>query len=501
MITGSAGPARFSAARRVMAAYAPPMTTRTAPGLLIGRRPSRLAGVIVAAVAVAVATALIYPLKSLAPAVSLSVVYLPAVLLVSAYWGLVLGLFTSLLSAAAFNWFHIPPVGRFTIADSRNWVALAAFVTVAAVVSTTAELARSRAAEAERRRAEADLAAELARDLLSGTDTREALGAAGRRVAETLAIPSATIELRVATGDERRRALPLRGGDGTQIATLLVPQGLPGETASRLKRQVVPTLEALVAIALRRDAMQAEAVETAALRRSDDVKTALLRAVSHDLRTPLTSIVAAGHALGTGSLSAEERRELSTTVVDEGARLATLVDKLLDLSRLQAGGAQPRTDWISIEDVVMAAQEGLPDRTAQIRVTIDPDVPAVRADAAQLERAFANLLENARRYSNGHPVSVHARRTDRRVVVRVVDQGPGIKPAERERIFEPFYRGPQQGSGPWTGSGLGLAIAKGFVEANGGSISVESLPGQGTSFVVSLPVGQDGRVEAEEVAQ
>jgi two-component system, OmpR family, sensor histidine kinase KdpD len=96
---------------------------------------------------------------------------------------------------------------------------------------------------------------------------------------------------------------------------------------------------------------------------------------------------------------------------------------------------------------------------------------------------------------------VHARRTDRRVVVRVVDQGPGIKPAERERIFEPFYRGPQQGSGPWTGSGLGLAIAKGFVEANGGSISVESLPGQGTSFVVSLPVAQDGHVEAGEVAR
>jgi two-component system sensor histidine kinase KdpD len=336
---------------------------------------------------------------------------------------------------------------------------------------------------------------------LSGNDTREALGAAGRRVAETLAIPSAAIELRIATGDERRRALPLRGGDGTQIATLLVPQGLPGETAARLKRQVVPTLEALVAIALRRDAMQAEAVETAALRRSDDVKTALLRAVSHDLRTPLTSIVATGHALGTDSLSAEERRELSATVVDEGARLATLVDKLLDLSRLQAGGAAPRTDWISIEDVVMAAQEGLTDRAAQIRVTIDPDVPAVRADAAQLERAFANLLENARRYSNGHPVSVHARRTDRRVVVRVVDQGPGIKPAERERIFEPFYRGPQQGSGPWTGSGLGLAIAKGFVEANGGSISVESLPGQGTSFVVSLPVAQDGVIEPEEVAR
>ena len=118
-----------------------------------------------------IATAAIYPLKSVAPAVSLSVVYLPAVLLVSAYWGLWLGLFTSLLSAAAFNWFHIPPVGRFTIADSRNWVALTAFVLVAAVVSTMAEIARGRAIEAERRRGEADLAATLSRELLSGEQT------------------------------------------------------------------------------------------------------------------------------------------------------------------------------------------------------------------------------------------------------------------------------------------------------------------------------------------
>jgi two-component system sensor histidine kinase KdpD len=244
----------------------------------------------------------------------------------------------------------------------------------------------------------------------------------------------------------------------------------------------------LVAIALRRDALQAEAVETAALRRSDDVKTALLRAVSHDLRTPLTAIVAAGHALGTDSLTVDERVELSAGVVDEGGRLSRLVDKLLDLSVLQAGGAEPRRDWVSLEEVVIAAREGLSDRAAEVRFSFDPDLPAVRADAAQLERAFANLLENARSYSNGLPVSVIARRTESRVLVRVVDQGPGIKAAERERIFEPFYRGPQAGRQPWTGSGLGLAIARGFVEANGGAIEVESLPGQGTSFIVSFPL-------------
>jgi two-component system sensor histidine kinase KdpD len=292
----------------------------------------------------------------------------------------------------------------------------------------------------------------------------------------------------------------LSGADGVQIATLLVPRDLPGDAEQRLLAHVVPALGALVAIALRRDALQAEAVETAALRRSDDVKTAVLRAVSHDLRTPVTAIVAAGHALGSGSLTAGERTELSEAVVEEGEHLAALVDKLLDLSRLQAGRAEPRHDWVSLEDVVLAARDGLPESGGAVRIAIEPDVPPVRADAAHLERAFANLLENALRYSGGLPVSVHVRRSGSRVVARVVDQGPGIDPAERARIFEPFYRIPTRsasGGEPGGGSGLGLAIAKGFVEANGGTISVDSLPGQGSSFVVSLPIEQAGVAEAE----
>jgi two-component system, OmpR family, sensor histidine kinase KdpD len=464
---------------------------RTGFGRLGAPRPRPELGVAVAVVMVTAATAAIYLLKQLAPVVSLSVVYLLAVLLVSAYWGLVLGVATSLLSAAAFNFFHIPPTGQFTIADSRNWVALAAFTTVAVVASRIADLARSRAGEADRQRGEADLAAALARELLAGSETRHALGTAARLLATSLAIPSAAIELGAAAGDARRRALALSGADGKQIATLLVPQRLTADTAERLRTRVVPTLEALVAIALRRDALQMEAVETAALRRSDDVKTALLRAVSHDLRTPLTAIVAAGHALGTASLTAEDRTELSTAVVDEGERLASLVEKLLDLSRLQAGGAQPRRDWVSLEEVLMSALEGLTERGPEIRLTVDPRLPEVRADAAQLERAFANLLENARRYSGDSPVSAHARRIGPRVVVSVIDQGPGIDAAECDRIFEPFYRGRTAGPEPWTGSGLGLAIAKGFVEANGGTIAVHSLPGQGTSFVVSLPIERE----------
>jgi two-component system sensor histidine kinase KdpD len=172
-------------------------------GTLRASRPSLGLGIATSLIAVAAATGAIYPLKGIAPVVSLSVVYLPAVLLVSAYWGLALGIATALLSAACFNFFHLPPVGRFTIADSRNWWALGAFALAAAVVSTMAELARSRAVEAERRSAEA------------------------------LALSSVTVELGMAEGDARRQAVPLCDTDGHQVATLLVPRRLDSETSAR----------------------------------------------------------------------------------------------------------------------------------------------------------------------------------------------------------------------------------------------------------------------------
>jgi two-component system, OmpR family, sensor histidine kinase KdpD len=350
-------------------------------------------------------------------------------------------------------------------------------------------VARGRTEEAELRRREADLAADLARELLAGTRTSVALRATARRVADALGLPSATLALGAAEGDERRDAIPLFDARDRRLATLLVPKRLPAATVDRIRNQVVPSLEALIAVALDRDTAQAEAVETAALRRSDDLKTALLQTISHDLRTPVTAIVAAGHALRSESITDEEQRELSAAVVEEGDRLSALIDKLLDLSRLQSGRAEPRRESLSLEEVVLAARDGLPE-PIDLRITADPDIPPIRADAAQLERVFANLLENAWHYSRRRPVTVHIRNDGDRVVLRVVDHGPGIPAVEQDRIFEPFYRGPQTTNGRWNGSGLGLAIAKGFVEANGGTIAVDSLPGQGTSFVVSFATDQ-----------
>ncbi len=460
--------------------------------LLAAAPPSRRVGLLVAVAAVAVCTLLIYPLKQIAPVVSLGVVYLLAVLVVSAIWGAWLGVLTALLSAAAFNFFHLPPVGRFTISSSENWVALIAFLVAAALASSVAEVTRARTREAEERRREADLAAEMARLLLRGNNLAEALPTAAARLARVLGLHSAAIEMDAVEGDGRRVTFPLREGT-RRLGTLLVGADTSEASLRRLQERVVPALEALLSAALERDALLAEVVETASLRRADVVKTAVLRAVSHDLRSPLTAISAAGEAVALAGLSVHEREELASVIQQETRRLSRLVENLLDQSRLEAGVAEPHREWTAVEEVLCVAVEELAGKAEEYSLSIDHDLPLVRADSAQLERAFVNVLENARRHSGGHPVSVRARavRThgggNDRVIVRIVDRGPGIPPLQLERVFEPFYRA-GTASGGHRGSGLGLAIARGFVQANGGKLYVESLPGQGATFVFELPL-------------
>ena len=487
--------------------------------------PPRRVGALVAIALVALCTLLIYPLKQAAPVVSLGVVYMLAVVIVSVTWGVWLGVATSLMSALAYNYFHLPPVGHLTISNGENWVALIAFVIVSMLASSVAEVTRARSREAAERRREADLAAEMARLLLGGRRLTEDLPTASARLSQVLALPSAAIELEAVEGDERRVAFPLREGP-RRLGTLLVPTDTPEATLRRLQERVVPALESLLSAALERDSLLADVVETAALRRTDVVKTALLRAVSHDLRSPLTAISAAADAVGSPSLSEEERREMAALIQQETQRLSRLVDNLLDLSRLEAGAAEPHTALTSVDEVIRAALAELSPAPDDFSLSIDRDLPLVSVDPVQLERAFVNVLENARRHSGGHPVSVRARAVRSlgaaeapsaelvgdeehagaafdtglaplegpsgapagdRLVVRVVDRGPGIPPAQLERVFEPFYRaGTSQGG--HRGSGLGLAIARGFTESNGGRLHVESLPGQGATFVFELPL-------------
>jgi two-component system, OmpR family, sensor histidine kinase KdpD len=466
----------------------------------------------VAIALVALSTLIIFPLKHVAPVVSLSVVYIPAVLIASVTWGTWFGLATGVLSAAAFNFFHLPPVGNLSLRDSSNWVSLITFVVVAGIASSVAEVARARTLDAQERRREADLAAEMARLLLRGNNLAEALPTAAARLAQTLELHSAAIEMDAVEADDRTVAFPLR--DGTRrLGTVLVGADSSESSLRRLQERVVPALESLLSAALERDTLLGGVVETAALRRADAVKTALLRAVSHDLRSPLTAISAAGDAVASPSLSPPEREEMAAVIQEESRRLSRLVDNLLDLSRLEAGAAEPRLQWTSIDDLLRAAMAELAVGAEEVALSIDRDLPPVMVDAVQMERAFVNVLENARRHSGGHPVSVRARavrslagarpvpgtedggaeasgpqkaRGDR-MIVRIVDRGPGIPPAQLERVFQPFYRAGTPGS-EHRGSGLGLAIARGFSEASGGSLHVESLPGQGATFVFEFPL-------------
>jgi two-component system, OmpR family, sensor histidine kinase KdpD len=450
-------------------------------------RPAWSLGVATTVAGVALATAGIAALNDAAPVVSLSVVYLIPILGVSAYWGFGLGLTTSVLSALTFNFFFLDPTGRFTIADSRNWAALLAFLGVALVTGSMAESIRQRAAEAEERRREADLGAELARTVLGSPRLSESLAMVSRRLAEPLGARSASVELGVVDDDERRIAIPLMDGE-RRIGSLVLPADLPEAQQARVRDRVVPMLESVVAAALARERLQADVVETAALRRSDEMKTAVLRSVSHDLRTPLTAMLAGIGALRSASVTGEERTQVEADIADSATKLSVLIDKLLDLSRLQAGTAAPNREWTSIEEALReAADHAASANDDMMHFSIDPDLPLVRADAAQLERAFANLLENASRYGGGQPVSVRARAVGGRVMIRIVDRGPGIPLQEQERIFTPFYRG-EATARQVAGSGLGLAIARGFIEANGGTVAVESLPGQGTTFVITLPI-------------
>ena len=206
---------------------------------------------------------------------------------------------------------------------------------------------------------------------------------------------------------------------------------------------------------------------------------------------------------------------MAAVIQEEARRLSRLVDNLLDLSRLEAGAAEPRREWTSVEELIRSALGELVAGADEFSLSIDRDLPLVSVDPVQMERAFVNVLENARRHSGGYPVSVRARAVRRlagarvpaspaedrgggerppgqrpagdRVIVRVVDRGPGIPPAQLERVFEPFYRAGTPGSAH-RGSGLGLAIARGFTEANAGSLYVESLPGQGATFVFEMPL-------------
>jgi len=276
------------------------------------------------------------------------------------------------------------------------------------------------------------------------------------------------------------------------LLVFVVTAVVVSELAARSRRQALAAglaLKSLQELTAERERLAAEAVEAEALRRSDAMKTAILRAVSHDLRTPLMAILTSASALSSPDfeLDEQDRDELLANVLDAANRLDRLVANLLDLSRLQAGAAEPRLEYTSVDDLVLEALDGVGPEAARVEVSLPEEPPTVHIDAEQVRRVLVNLLENALKYSPPtESVSVRVASTSTEVLVRVVDRGPGVPAGEAERIFSPFQRG--SGAGGVRGAGLGLAIAQGFAEANGGRVSVESHTGQGATFVLALPL-------------
>lgn len=438
--------------------------------------------------AVGGATVVVALLDSLAPITGLGVIYLLAVLFVAMRRGEIAALVTAFLSVLTLNFFFIQPRHRLTISDSENVVALAVFLITALAVGRLATTARRRAVEAEQRahvaaarEREARMLAAAASSLLDGSGIETQAARLERSVGSASGARVGLSHAPSPRPDEVAVRLPTSGRPGWLYHTK------SAGWASEDQERVATALGRLIDLAVEREQLGAQAAEAEASRRADAVKTAVLHAMSHDLRSPLTAITTAADGLSGDNISPGDQEELIAVVRMEAARLSRLVDDLLDLSRIEANAVNPMPDWCDLRDVVVsaAAQVRALHGDQAIEFALPADLPLVRADPVQLERVFTNLIENAVKFSlPGGSIRVSASASANRVTVRVADRGRGIPRSERMRIFEPFVHGREPGHG----SGLGLAICRGFVEANGGRIILQSGAGDETAFAVSFPL-------------
>ena len=456
------------------------------PSVSRSRAVHVLIGLVVGVGLVAAATGLVFALKPVAPVLSLGVLYLLAVLPAAILWGTWVALAVSFTSMLAFNFFFLQPVHTLRLRDTENWVALAVYLAVAVAVAQLASRARRRAEDAEQRGREAEFAADVSALLLEPGFVQDKLKEIAVRAADVLGTDRARIELEsVRRPQADEVALPLAAGE-RRVGQLVLDSTV--RPSNVVLDRVLPPLAALLASAVDRERLALKAVEAESLRRSDAVKTTILRTLGHDLRSPLTAISAAGEVLDRdeGDLPAADRAELIASIRHEAARLGRLVSNLLDLSRLEAGAATPRPELWTVDGLVARALGALGSGSSRIRVSLPDEAAALRVDPVQIERALVNLLENALESSSpSDPVEVTSERAGGELRLRVVDHGPGFDPRDVDRIFEPFERGTGEAK---TGTGLGLAIARGFVEANGGRLWAEQPAGLGAVFVVALPL-------------
>ncbi|KUN88147.1 sensor histidine kinase [Streptomyces griseoruber] len=411
------------------------------------------------------------------------------------------GLFPALASAVVgsllLNWYFTPPVHTFTIADPKNIVAIAIFVGVAVSVASVVDLAARRTHQAARLRAEAEILSYLAGNVLRGETTLEALL---ERVRETFGMESVALLERSGETDPWTCAGSVGPGPAKipEDADVDVPVGdhmalsLRGRVLPAADRRVLAAFAAQAVVVLDRQRLRREADRAKELAEGNRIRTALLAAVSHDLRTPLAGIKAAVTSLRSDDVdwSPEDQSDLLEAIEDGADRLDLLVGNLLDMSRLQTGTVTPILRETDLDEVVPMALGGVPEDSVELE--IPETLPMVHVDRGLLERAVANIVENAVKYSPpGEKVLVSASALAERVEVRVVDRGPGVPDDAKNRIFEPFQR---YGDSPrGAGVGLGLAVARGFTEAVGGTLHAEDTPGGGLTMVLALRTAPERR--------
>ncbi|KAA1424668.1 sensor histidine kinase KdpD [Mumia zhuanghuii] len=421
-----------------------------------------------------------------------SMLMLSAVVVVAIVGGLLPALVAAVLSAVLLNWYFVEPIHTLTIARGQYVVVIAVFVVVGAAVASVVDLAAGRAAQARQASSEADALAVLSHSLLRAGDRLPAVLA---QACEVFSMIGAAILARdgdgwttvVAHGDAPGSVDAADVDVPIDERTFLV---LRGRTLAASDRRLVTAYAAHAAVVLERARAATEQARAVQLAEADRTRTALLAAVSHDLRSPLAAIKAAVSSLRNDEIdwSEEDEAELLMTVEESADRLDALVANLLDMSRLRAGAITALPDDVDVESVLRHAIAPLPDAD-RVDIQVDADLPLVHADAGLLERVLANLCENALKHTSSR-VAVQGStyvETDGapRVCLRVVDHGPGVPSEAFDQLFAPFQRLGDVPQGD--GVGLGLAVARGLTESMSGTLDAEETPGGGLTFVLSLP--------------
>ncbi|HEY7104108.1 MAG TPA: DUF4118 domain-containing protein [Mycobacteriales bacterium] len=461
---------------------------RLAAGLTLRRR---LYGAATAVILLPLLTVVLTLLRDALNLTSDVLLFLLAVVAVALVGGLWPALGAAVAAFLLLNWFFTEPTGRFTIAERNNALALGVFAAVAAMVSAVVDLAARRSSQAARATAEAETLSTLAGDVLRG---ESALTALLDRVRESFGMSSAGLLER----DADRQGWHVVASSGTapaprpEDADVDVPVDddlalvLRGRPLAAEDRRVLAAFGAQAAVALRQHRLAAAVAEAEPLAEVDRTRTALLAAVSHDLRSPLASAKAAVSALRSDGVQwrEPERAELLATADESLDRLSRLVENLLDLSRLQAGALAVFPQPVGLEDILPAVLREL--EPAVVESALELDLPEVMADPGLLERILVNVGTNAVRHSPpDRPPRIKGSAHRDRVEVRVIDFGPGVPEADWDRIFVPFQRlGDRDNT---TGVGLGLALSRGLAEAMGGTLEPESTPGGGLTMVLALP--------------